>query len=189
MSLIKIALAFTVGAVMGAGATYMVTKEYFRKIADEEIASVKETYGKHALNVAEMNDRKKEEYVKILKESSYVRKDEMDEDMNAQKIDIPKKKSDTPYIITHEDYEDPNYEAYDKIDLTLYSDGVLADDMDEKLDFASTKEEVGLDWMDYMEDNDSDIVYVRNDSHQADFIISKALETYEETHGEENTDN
>ena len=73
-------------------------------------------------------------------------------------------------------------EDYDTINLTLYSDGTLADDQGDAMDQAEIARSVGADFMSHFgeyEDNE-DVIYIRNDEYCCDFEICKDLRTYAE---------
>lgn len=66
---------------------------------------------------------------------------------------------------------------YDLIDLTLYNDGVLCDDMDEIVQDIDTK--VGNDYKNHFGKFDEDeVIHVRNDILKCDYEITKDIRDY-----------
>lgn len=81
---------------------------------------------------------------------------------------------DTPYKIREDEYS--QFSDYDAIELTLYSDGVLADDRDEVVENA--EELLGENFRELF-DEGSDELFIRNDLRCCDYNILKDLQPYD----------
>lgn len=83
---------------------------------------------------------------------------------------------DNIYFIPPEEYAVIN--DYEVIDLTLYNDGVLCDDMDEIVEDWDQK--VGNDYKNYFGKNpeDPDVIHIRNDIFKCDYEITRDLRDY-----------
>lgn len=181
MNSVKLALSFIFGAAAGAGVTYFITKKYFQKIADEEIASVKARFTVEKKNVIVKEDPKNiEEVVSV--------------DAHSSIENEPSSKSYTPYSEYYETKEEvndlsddgiveeihpvtpmefndeyANNEAYEKVDLFLFSDGVVADSSFEPLKDADSY--LGNNWKSHIGEYDEDVVYIRNHKINTDFCV------------------
>lgn len=187
---LKTILTFGAGAVIGALASYYITKSKYESILEEEIQSVKDTYKKRDAKenpeeqVKEENikDEDTEEvkttvnkdraiYDTIIKESGYVnytaysKHPSIDEEENAPVKDP----NDRPYIINEEDYGEEL--GYDTQTLTYFADGVLVDDVDDLVEHVD--DVVGLDNLKIFEEFGASAIYVRNDYLMADYEILK----------------
>lgn len=85
-------------------------------------------------------------------------------------------KKDGPYVIPPEDFGE--FEDYEKISLTYYSDGVLTDENDEIMD--DVEDSVGEDSLNHFGEYEDDSVFVRNDRKKCDYEILLDLRKYED---------
>lgn len=72
-----------------------------------------------------------------------------------------------PHIITPEEFGEN--EEYDTISLTLYSDGVLADDADKPID--DVDEVIGKESLEHFGEYEDDSIFVRNDKLKCDYEV------------------
>lgn len=164
---------FVLGAISGGAATYFLTKKKFEERAQMEIDSVKEyfTVPKVELKkediakepseekkgvIAEQATKKPSltEYAKKLKDGGYI--NYSDRNVNPEK-DEKIESSMKPEVIDPNEYGDD--ETYDQVSLTLYADGVLADEDDTILNINEVVGEGNLDRMGEYED---DALHVKN---------------------------
>ncbi len=75
--------------------------------------------------------------------------------------------ADCPHIITPEEFGE--IEDYDTISLTLYSDGVVADDADKPIE--DVDEVIGKESLDHFGEYEDDSVFVRNDKLKCDYEV------------------
>ena len=179
-------LSFTIGAAAGV----LATKNYFDKkysdIANKEIKdavtrhnTVKE--GKDPMTEPEFVKKKMvtnekpdlEEYIRKTNLTSYAT---VSKPKDEEPVD-PKPKEAAyrePYVISPDEY-DGNAD-FDKITLTYYQDGVLADDNDEEIE--DPDETVGEESLDHFGEYEEDIVYVRNERLGIDYEVSRDRRRY-----------
>lgn len=155
-------LVFTTGLIIGAVCTWLHTKNKYEKILQEEIESVKKTFSKNN-NGYTPCDKDKEKMSDIISDSGYANEE----------------KNDHPYVIPPEEFGE--IEGYERISLTYYSNGVLADDSDSKIDnVEDILGTVGADLKDHFGEYEDDSVYVRNDARSCDYEILYDVRTYDE---------
>ena len=164
---------FVLGAISGGTVTYFITKKKFEERAQKEIDSVKEYFTVPKVELKkddiakEPNDEKKDviaeqavkrpsltEYAKKLKDGGYV--NYSDKNVNPEK-DEKIESSMKPEVIDPNEYGDDD--TYDQVSLTLYADGVLADEDDTILNINEVIGEGNLDRMGEYED---DALHVKN---------------------------
>lgn len=172
------ALYFVLGVGVGAVGAYFYLKDKFEQYAQEEIDSVKEAYHMKNEKLPEEPEEKAETVAeRINKNNGYV-----DYSTKIERPEDPVHKpfSEEPEIISEEEYGE--LDEYEKVTLTYYSDGILADDLsDEIVDDAESK--VGTDYIRNIVDDGEDVVFVRNDIEKVDYEIIKSLQTYKEVTG------
>lgn len=179
-------IAFVAGAALGSLATWIFVKKKYEQIAQEEIDSVKEVYSKKKPRENNKHDEtnsdedissdeieeKTEEYVDIIKTAGYSKYSD---------ISKPKPRDpERPYVIRPEEFGD--VDGYEMISLTHYSDGVLADDDDEKMADDEVDEVVGADYAEHFGEYEDDSVFIRNDKLKCDYEILLDQRKYSELH-------
>lgn len=193
-------LYFVLGAVCGAAGTYFYLKKKFEQYAQEEIDSVKETYrvdkkNEDAPDEEEQPEEEDKVEIKHVKPDLKEYKKQVAKYKDNKKADsytdystriekpedpVHKPFKEEPEIISEEDFGE--IKGYDTVTLMYYSDGVLAEDIsDEIVDDADEK--VGTAYVDEINKEDNDVVYVRNDIEKIDYEILKNLQTYKEVTG------
>lgn len=196
------AILFATGAAIGSMATWYAVKTKYEQIAQEEIDSVKEEYGrlirsrkKEMEAVRKMADAHKDEdnsdgeaddedpdhaqtmtnYNNIV--SSYKTSDKEDNDEEGdEEVGDEVPYINPPYVISPDQFGDePSYSSQP---LDYYADGVLADGWGVKLDIEET---IGEDALNHFgEYDDEDIVYVRNERTEIDYEVSRDPRRYDE---------
>ena len=175
-------ITFACGVVIGAGAAYIYCKKNYSDRIDEEVASLKAAYARVKPNLSEVA-AKVEEVKEEVKQG--IDLTEMKDYLNkARKYSKDAKEQKEPQVITYDDFEDPDFDSYEKISYTYYADDVLADEMDEAIDDEDREKWVG-DFAKFFGANsdDPDVVYVRNNRLHADYEICRDLKTYKEATG------
>ena len=186
-------IIFCGGVFIGGFLTWDFFKTKYEKIADEEIASVKETF-EHREPRPDKNYKVEEalkgndayinvspgvaeRIIQIIDSNGYRNYS------NAQ-IEIEKKGGAAdmelkhPYVITPEQYED-NVD-YTKVSLTWYSDKILEDDWGNVLD---PDDVIGSDALTTFGQYEKDSVFVRDDDEQIDYEVLLDTRSYKETYG------
>lgn len=166
-------LIFIGGVLLGSVITYKYCEETIFKKVNADLEDYKNEVKKESQNndlncddkvepektgiSKEKVDTFKTDYSKIIKEQDY----------NKEAQQVTKLE---PYTISPNDFGD--YMDYEQETLTYYSDGVLVnDDTEEKLNIKDTVGEFFADH--FGENDDPDIVYVRNDDLRKEFEIYK----------------
>ena len=193
------AFAFAIGAAIGSFVTWKIVKTKYKRIADEEINSVKEVFARRysekmskektnentnqaslTLDETEKNTNTQDEiaaYHELLDKLHYA-------NIDVDSLNVKKGGStvtDGPFVISPDEFgEDPNYQT---VSLTLYEDGVLTDDYDDIV--VDVDDWVGEDSLTHFGEYEDDSVFVRNESMQTDFEILRDLRTYKECHPEQ----
>ena len=178
---------FVLGAAAGSLVTLKIVEEKYKKIADEEIASVVE----QLKNRFEEKETEKEEpetvtlFADGVPVDTFVKNEEMDkyeklvqgykgEDGTVEKEQIK------PYVISPEEFGEF---GNDTISLTYYSDFVLADEDDEII---VDPESIIGDALEHFGEYEDDAVHVRNENVECDYEILKSEKTFSEVYKEEN---
>lgn len=186
-------IIFCGGVFIGGFLTWDFFKTKYEKIADEEIASVKETF-KHREPRPDKNYKVEEalkgndEYInvspgvaeriiKIIDSNGYrnYSNTAIETEKKGGTADMELKQ---PYVITPEQYED-NVD-YTKVSLTWYNDEVLEDDWGNVLD---PDDVIGSDALKTFGQYEKDSVFVRDDDEQIDYEVLLDTRSYKETYG------
>ena len=204
---IKNLFIFGVGAAIGAAITYKLVSDKYESIIQEEVESVKESLGLFSKAVdeedceKEVEDTKenpkvyeplkgeKKDYENMIAYHQYhkssdsesdeeeVVEEENDNPLEFHKIESPDTHSfkNNIYVIPPQEYG--VIDDYELIDLTLYSDNVLCDDMDEVVEDVDNS--CGRDYINHFGDYDEpEVVHVRNDILRCDYEITKDSRLY-----------
>ena len=173
------AFIFVAGAVAGSLATWKYVETKYKKIAQEEIDSVKEAFSR----TDDTDEKKKAE------ESG----DESKEDPEPRRVERVKytelvsslgysdQEGGTPMVgairvIPPHDFG--NADGYEIETLTYYADGVLTDDWDHPIEDIDGY--VGEDFHTHFGEYEEDAVHIRNDFLKKDFEILKDLANFSE---------
>lgn len=186
-------IIFCGGVFIGGFLTWDFFKTKYEKIADEEIASVKETF-EHREPRPDKNYKVEEalkgndtyinvspgvaeRVIQIIDSNSYrnYSNTAIETDKKGGTADMELKQ---PYVITPEQYED-NVD-YTKVSLTWYSDEVLEDDWGNVLD---PDDVIGSDALKTFGQYEKDSVFVRDDDEQIDYEVLLDTRSYKETYG------
>lgn len=186
-------IIFCGGVFIGGFLTWDFFKTKYEKIADEEIASVKETF-EHREPRPDKNYKVEEELkgndsyinvspgvaeriIQIIDSNGYrnYSNTAIETDKKGGTADMELKQ---PYVITPEQYED-NVD-YTKVSLTWYNDEVLEDDWGNVLD---PDDVIGSDALKTFGQYEKDSVFVRDDDEQIDYEVLLDTRSYKETYG------
>lgn len=153
-------LIFSLGVAAGAVVSWFVAREKYRKIADDEIASVKEVFQRKKKEEAELY----EENVTYCGLIDTYDTESADDDISEDRDD-----SLLPYIISPDEYgQDTDNEC---TVLMWYGDDILTDTYGVNVDDITNT--VGREFIDHFGENpeEPDVVYVRNDRLEMDYQI------------------
>lgn len=186
-------IIFCGGVFIGGFLTWDFFKTKYEKIANEEIASVKETF-EHREPRPDKNYKVEEELkgndeyinvspgvaeriIQIIDTNGYrnYSNTAIETDKKGGTANMELKQ---PYVITPEQYED-NVD-YTKVSLTWYNDKVLEDDWGNVLD---PDDVIGSDALKTFGQYEKDSVFVRDDDEQIDYEVLLDTRSYKETYG------
>lgn len=175
---------FVVGLISGMAIAWYKLNDQYEKLANEELEARRETAAKER----KATDKKEEknvdtkklhekpnimEYAEKLNNEGYVNYSDTEPEDNRGR----EEPDDEPYVIPPDIYDEGEYE---KITLTYYADGVLADETDEEIENA---DKIVGDFAEHFGEFEEDVVYVRNEMRGTDYEICKDNQTYEEVSG------
>ena len=175
-------IIFCGGVFIGGFLMWDFFKTKYEKIANEEIASVKETF-EHREHKSEKDYEIEEDlkakaaYINIIDATGYKNYSNVpiETDKKGGTADMELKQ---PYVITPEQYED-NVD-YAKVSLTWYNDEVLEDDWGNVLD---PDDVIGSEALKTFGQYEKDSVFVRDDDEQIDYEVLLDTRSYKETYG------
>lgn len=190
-TIIYVASAFAVGGAIGGIIGYIIAAKKERKIAQEEIDSVKAVFTVPKKEVAKKVPEKKPdgetlankalnkpsiiEYNKKISDGKYTSYSDADKkEKKSGRYPWEKSDSKTPYVINPNEYGEN--EEFDQINLTLYADGILADEDDTIIN----ADEVVGDALEHIGDYEDDAVHVCNPKRKAYYEILTDEKSYKE---------
>lgn len=166
--------AFLTGAAVGAFVTWKAVKTKYERMAQEQIASMRQVIAKKQEkiekkpddikaeidNMVETHDATLRECEDVIAKCGYgsnyvTRKD--NENFGAELI----------YVIAPEEYGEK--ENYDCAELTYWSDGVLTDDLDEPIE--DVEGTIRYESLKHFGEYEDDSVFVRNEIRKIDYQI------------------
>lgn len=172
--------AFVIGVAIGSLATWRYAKKKYERIAQEEIDSVKAVFANRERNCdgdmeETQTERTKEkpalaEYAEILQKSGYANYSNGSKEERRGNKAMEEK---YPYVIPPEEFGE--FDEYEKISLTYYADGILADDNDEIVDDV---EDIVGDALGHFGEYEDDSVFVRCDERSCDYEILLDLRNF-----------
>ena len=191
------AIAFVAGAAVGVAASWRVLDTKYKKLADKEIASVKELfYSKPVENNEEpdeseekkfeqspeedFTEEEKKEYTNIASSyTNYTTKSVVEEEPDVKITDSEPNVTITdsePYVISPVELGDCDY---DVIDLIYYEgDNTLTDEEDEIIN--DVGELIGWESLEHFGEYEDDSVCVRNDIRKVDYEVLLDVRKYSE---------
>ena len=172
---------FVAGAAIGSVVTLKFLEEKYRRIADEEIESVKETF-KKAIEKEVGEDKNVEETpVKVATVSHTPDKPNITDyaamtrgmgyDTETDKENV---EDDGPRVIIPDDFG--MNEDYDNVSLLYHVDGYLTNEQNVLVD--DIENTVGFECLNTFGEYEDDAVYVRNDKLKTDYEILKVDSNY-----------
>lgn len=154
-------LCFVLGSAIGSVVTWKLIEKKYKDLADEEIASVVETF-----------------------KAQKSKKDKKDISTNEVKETTTKKKTTKvvenikqPYIITPEQYGE--YDEYKTLSLLYLADDNLIND-DNEIITEDRDKMLGVDALSHFGEYEDDSVYIRDEDKEIDYEILKSEKTYSE---------
>ena len=183
---------FVLGATAGSLVTWKIVEKKYKKLADEEIESVREYYKNKEVNNIGLTDKEIDKAVEeakahIVEFEAYEEKIKdlgytiVEEDTVEDPYEVKVKQEEviTPYVIIPEEFGECDFHTRS---WTYYSDNVL---VDENGDIVFEPEEIIGDALTHFGEYEEDSVYVRNDNLECDYEILKHEKTFEEINKED----
>lgn len=193
-------LLFTAGAAVGSVVTWKYLTTKYNQLIQEEIDSVKETFGKmYGSENDEGEGTDESEDTELSRPEKPV--EDPDEDPQDHMMRLYEYESEiarlkyasvsnreegegepvilAPYVISPDNYGEDGYETSM---LTYYSDGVLEDDYWNIV--MNPDDVVGDEFMNHFDEYTENTVYIRNEELKTDYEITRDKRTYEESQAE-----
>lgn len=163
---LKYTLIFSLGAAAGVAASWKIFETKYKKIAQEEIDSVKETYAKKVKPDIDKEPIQEETVSELEADRNEMKSLIVDYvgEGGSETMDFSK-----PYVIAPEEFDE--LDGYEVRSLTYYADGVLVDEQNAIID-------IGLDPSGHFGEYEDDSVFVRDDFLRCDYEILMDLRTY-----------
>lgn len=188
---IGMAAAFIFGAAAGAAGAWYFCKTKYERIAQEEIESVKTVFSEKAkfdTSKAPVDHQDESEKEHVFTTSDLTKNKEFhnmygymtktdNEDVPKAQNDIPEPR---PFIITPSEYGDQD--DYELVALNYYRDHILVADVDNEI-IEDVDDIIGFESLNHFGENeeDPDVIFVRNDKHMCDFEVHRDPRSYEES--------
>ena len=176
----KYFVAFSLGAAAGAAVAWKLLKSTYERIAQEEIDSVYEEFGKinqgNGDTETEGSNEPDPAYAELINTEGYNASslDKIIEEEGGSEL-----MKDKPFVISPEDFE--QHDDYDVICLTCYADGVVADLSDDIVE--DIENTIGFEAIESFGKHDDDTVYVQNDARMCYYEITRDTMKYVEVTG------
>lgn len=176
---VQFIFAFSLGAAVGAVATWRIIKAKCERMINDEVdAFIEEYTGKKKVPATDAEPK-----TENVKEDSYISDYDTIIQTNGYDVDEKeKKKGKQPYVIPPESFGEK--EEYDVESLNYYADGVLTDDWDNPIE--DVERLVGTDFATHFGEYEDDCVFVRNDRLKSDFEILKDNRNFADLDREDN---
>lgn len=185
---VKYAFIFSVGAALGAIATWQYLKPKYERMVQDEVSEFKKDWSERegkkikcpdddesrVMDIHELEQKRAElremakQYDNILEENKYTQ---------VLEKGGSNMKDDEPYVISPLKFAEED-EDYDVVSLTYHADNILVDDMGELIEDAESI--VGTEFPEHFGEytEDPDTVYVRNERLMTDYEIQRDLDPY-----------
>lgn len=188
---VKYAFIFSIGAALGALATWQYLKPKYERMVQDEVSEFKRDWaerdGKKEENSDETDDDESrimditelEEKRAQIREMAKQYDNMLEENKYAQVLEKggSNMKDDEPYVISPLKFAEED-EDYEVVSLTYHADGILVDDMGELIE--DSESIVGTEFPEHFGEytEDPDTVYVRNERLMIDYEIQLDLDPY-----------
>lgn len=170
-------LIFAAGVAIGSTVTWKLVKDKYKKLADEEIASVKEIWSKKHPTVEDITEAcvKEGMDVDITAQPKQTHVDYA-ERKTAREIILENKYSDKKeeedymdkYVISPEEFSESELPSES---LTYWADGIVTDEANCVMDEDDIEETIGSDALNHFGEYEDDSVFVRNETLDKEYEI------------------
>ena len=187
----KKALIFIGGAVTGSLVSWYFTKKKYETLAENEIAKMREGYRKKNKELAD-RARVKPNISEVVNDRITIHKDDVDLSEKEENLIAKYAEESEPtgeenispnddIIEFIDDSEFASMNGYEKVNLVLYEDDVLANEMSD--DIVLVEDTVGQQAIDDFKHYNPEAFYVRNNQLMTEYEITRDHRTYEEVTG------
>jgi hypothetical protein len=188
-NIIKDALIFTAGALVGVCIAYRYTNNQANDRANKEIEEARKEYEEA------LNEEMKKESEDISKENGYEPDPCETTDTPTPLYSEPKVEEKKPAakkkggnsaakkfeVISDDDFNDAEHAEYDKVFLDYYADNILADEMQNKIEASVFEKIIGKNFANHFgEKDDPEVLHIRNSKLTTDYEITKDPRLYSE---------
>ena len=185
------ALIFIGGAVTGSLVSWYFTKKKYEILAENEIAKMREGYRQKNKELAE-RARIKPNISEVVNDRLTIHKDDVDLSEKEENLIAKYAEESEPtgeenispnddVIEFIDDSEFASMNGYEKVNLVLYEDDVLANEMSD--DIVLVEDTVGQQAIDDFKHYNPEAFYVRNNQLMTEYEITRDHRTYEEVTG------
>ena len=166
-------LIFAAGVAIGSAVTWKLVKDKYKKLADEEIASVKEVWSKKRPTIEDVAEACVKEGVDV--DITMQSKKNLDfKDYKAMQEIIDKncygeeENYMDKYVISPEEFGESELSSES---LTYWADGVVTDEANCVMDEDDIEETIGSDALNHFGEYEDDSVFVRNETLDKEYEI------------------
>lgn len=185
------ALIFIGGAVTGSLISWYFTKKKYETLAENEIAKMREGYRQKNKELAE-RARVKPNISEVVNDRLTIRQEDVDLAEKEENLIAKYAEESEPtgeenispnddVIEFIDDSEFASMNGYEKVNLVLYEDDVLANEMSD--DIVLVEDTVGQQAIDDFKHYNPEAFYVRNNQLMTEYEITRDHRTYEEVTG------
>lgn len=185
------ALIFIGGAVTGSLVSWYFTKKKYETLAENEIAKMREGYRQKNKELAE-RARIKPDISEVTKDRITIHQEDVDLAEKEENLIAKYAEESEPtgeenispnddIIEFIDDGEFASMNGYEKVNLVLYEDDVLANEMSD--DIVLVEDTVGQQAIDDFKHYNPEAFYVRNNQLMTEYEITRDHRTYEEVTG------
>lgn len=187
----KKAFIFIGGAVTGSLVSWYFTKKKYETLAENEIAKMREGYRQKNKELAE-RARIKPDISEVTKDRFTIHQEDVDLAEKEENLIAKYAEESEPtgeenispnddIIEFIDDGEFASMNGYEKVNLVLYEDDVLANEMSD--DIVLVEDTVGQQAIDDFKHYNPEAFYVRNNQLMTEYEITRDHRTYEEVTG------
>lgn len=185
------ALIFIGGAVTGSLVSWYFTKKKYETLAENEIAKMREWYRQKNKELAE-RARIKPDISEVTKDRITIHQEDVDLSEKEENLIAKYAEESEPtgeenispnddIIEFIDDGEFASMNGYEKVNLVLYEDNVLANEISD--DIVLVEDTVGQQAIDDFKHYNPEAFYVRNNQLMTEYEITRDHRTYEEVTG------
>lgn len=184
--MIKQVLIFVVGVAAGAVTSYYITKDKLNKEYEESLNGIRRSYDERVEKI-----HNSAEAIKLLHEKKDAIMQEIEKQVEEQKLDSEKTVVETDYssissikkekkkaetkdpihIITEQEAQSKATSGFEIVGLTLYEDDVLVDDETENI-IEDYEPWIGVGGLNNIRNNESEAIYILNENRKAIYDIT-----------------